>query len=242
MKILAKVEYLGTSYHGWQKQPNASSVQEEIEKVLSQILNVETSITGSGRTDAGVHAKGQYFHFEINKEVDLDKLLYASNMLLPNDIHIISFNEVDNDFHARFQAKKKHYRYLINTGDKNPFIYGRTLFYPYPFDITRFIECLDRFEGTHNYQDFTSKEEDEDNFIRTIYSIKVTQEADDVSIDLIGDGFMLYMIRDIIGTSLAIASGKEDISYIDRHLDSVNREIVSYKAGSEGLYLIDVIY
>lgn len=242
MKILAKVEYLGTSYHGWQKQPTDKSVQEEIEKVLSQILNTETNIYGSGRTDSGVHAKGQYFHFEINKEVDLDKLLYSSNMMLPDDIHIISFKVVDDDFHARFSAKKKHYRYLINTGDKNPFIYGRTLFYPYPFNILKFIECLDKFEGTHNYQDFTSKEEDGNGFIRTIHSIKVLQQEDDISIDLIGDGFMRYMIRDIIGTALAIASGKEDISYIDKHLDSTNREIVSYKAGSEGLYLIDVIY
>ena len=242
MKILAIVEYLGTSYHGWQKQPNAKSIQEEIEKVLSQILNEETPIYGSGRTDAGVHAKGQTFHFELHKEVDLDRLLYSSNMLLPDDIHIISFKEVSDDFHARYSAKKKHYRYLINTGDKNPFLFNRTLFYPYPFDIIKFIECLDMFEGTHNYQDFTSKEEDEDGFIRTIDSIDVKQEADDISIDLIGNGFMRYMIRDIIGTSLAIASGKEDISFITKHLDSKSREIVSYKAGSEGLYLIDVIY
>lgn len=242
MKIFAIVEYLGTSYHGWQKQPNANSIQEEIEKVLSQILNTETPIYGAGRTDAGVHAKGQTFHFEINKEVDLDKLLYSANMMLPNDIHIKFFKVTDDDFHARYSAKKKHYRYLINTGDKNPFIFGRTLFYPYPFDILKFIECLDKFEGTHNYQDFTSKEEDEDGFIRTIESIDVKQEEDDISIDLVGDGFMRYMIRDIIGTALAIASGKEDISFIDKHLDSTNREIVSYKAGSEGLYLIDVIY
>ena len=242
MKIFAKVEYLGTSYHGWQKQINANSVQEEIEKVLSQILNTEISIVGSGRTDAGVHAKGQTFHFEVNKEVDLAKLKYASNMLLPDDIHIIELKEVDNDFHARYSAKQKHYRYLINTGDKNPFLFNRTLFYPYPFDIVKFIECLDKFEGTHNYQDFTSKEEDEDGFVRTIYSIDVKQEKDSVSIDLKGNGFMRYMIRDIIGTCLAIASGKEDISYITKHLDSANREIVSYKAGSEGLYLIDVIY
>ena len=242
MKIFAKVEYLGTSYHGWQKQINANSVQEEIEKVLSQILNTEISIIGSGRTDAGVHAKGQTFHFEVNKDVDLAKLKYASNMLLPDDIHIIELKEVDNDFHARYSAKQKHYQYLINTGDKNPFLFNRTLFYPYPFDIVKFIECLDKYEGTHNYQDFTSKEDDEDGFVRTIYSIDVKQEKDSVSIDLKGNGFMRYMIRDIIGTCLAIASGKEDISYISKHLDSANREIVSYKAGSEGLYLIDVIY
>lgn len=242
MKIKAILEYLGTSYHGWQKQNNANSVQEEIEKVLSQILNVEVTIYGSGRTDAGVHALGQTFHFELNKEVDLEKLKYASNMLLPSDIHIKSFEVVNDDFHARYSAKKKHYQYRINTGDKNPFLFNRTLYYPYPFNITKLIECLDLFIGTHNYQDFTSKEEDEEGFIRTIDSIDVKQEENVLVIDLIGNGFMRYMIRDIIGTSLAIASGKEDIDYIKQHLDSTKREIVSYKAGSEGLYLIDVIY
>lgn len=242
MKIKAIVEYLGTNYHGWQKQINDKSVEEEIEKVLSKILDTEITIYGSGRTDAGVHAKGQVFHFVVEKDFDLDKLLYASNMLLPSDIHIKSFEIVNDDFHARYSAKKKHYKYLINTGDKNPFIYGRTLYYPYPFNVTKLIECLDLFIGTHNYQNFTSKEEDEDGFIRTIDSIDVKQEEDVLSIDLVGNGFMRYMIRDIIGTSLAVASSKEDIAYVKRHLDSKNREIVSYKAGSEGLYLIDVIY
>lgn len=242
MKILAIVEYLGTSYHGWQKQINANSVQEEIEKVLSQILNTEINIYGSGRTDAGVHAKGQTFHFEVNKEVDLAKLLYASNMLLPNDIHIKEMKEVDSDFHARYSAKKKVYEYLINRGDKNPFIFGRTLYYPYPFDINIFKDCLKLFVGKHNFQDFTSKEEDEDNFIREIYSIDVKEDNDIISVKLIGNGFMRYMIRDIIGTSLAVSTNKEDINYIYKHLDSKNREIVSYKASSEGLYLIDVIY
>ena len=242
MKIKAIVEYLGTNYHGWQKQINDKSVEEEIEKVLSKTLDTEITIYGSGRTDAGVHAKGQVFHFVVEKDFDLDKLLYASNMLLPSDIHIKSFEVVNDDFHARYSAKKKHYKYLINTGDKNPFIYGRTLYYPYPFNVTKLIECLDLFIGTHNYQDFTSKEEDEDGFIRTIDSIDVKQEEDVLSIDLVGNGFMRYMIRDIIGTSLAVASSKEDIAYVKKHLDSKNREIVSYKAGSEGLYLIDVIY
>lgn len=242
MKIKAIVEYLGTSYHGWQKQINAKSVQEEIEKVLSKILDSEITIYGSGRTDAGVHAKGQSFHFVIDKEVDLNKLLYASNMLLPNDIHLLSFEEVDDSFHARFSAKEKHYEYLINIGDKNPFIYGRALYYPYPFNIDLFKECLALFEGVHNFQNFTSKEEDELSFVRVISSIDVIEDEDIIAIELKGNGFMRYMIRDIIGTSLAVASGKEDISYIKNHLDTRNREIVSYKAGSEGLYLIDVIY
>ncbi|MCR4879506.1 MAG: tRNA pseudouridine(38-40) synthase TruA [Bacilli bacterium] len=242
MKILAKVEYLGTNYHGWQKQIDASSVQEEIEKVLSQIFNKEINIYGSGRTDAGVHAKGQTFHFEVDKDVDLGRLKYSTNMLLPNDIHIISFERVSDDFHARFSAQGKHYQYRINTADKNPFNFNTTYHYPYPLNIALLKVALEGFKGKHNFQDFTSKEEDEDGFVREISDVLLTQNGKELIIDFFGSGFMRYMIRYIVGTALAIASGKEDIKYIKDHLDSSTREITSYKAGSEGLFLIDVIY
>jgi len=242
MKILAKVKYLGTSYNGWQKQSDAPSVQENIEKVLSQILDKETVIYGSGRTDSGVHALGQTFHFEVFKDIDLERLRYSANMLLPSDIHIISFKEVEQDFHARFSANGKHYQYRFYVGESDPFLNGRVAFYPYPFDYDLLVEALNLFKGKHNFKDFTSKEEDEDNFVRTISNIKVSKEDNVVYIDLVGDGFMRYMIRDIVGTCLAISNGKEDISFIKNHLDVNDRNIVSYKAKADGLYLIDVIY
>lgn len=242
MKILAKVKYLGTNYHGWQKQVNDNSVQTEIEKVLSQILNEDISIVGSGRTDAGVHALGQTFHFVINKDIDLDRFRYSVNSLLPHDIHIISFERVDEDFHARFNVKKKHYRYHFYSGELDPFLEGRATFYPQEFDRQKLKNSLSLFVGKHNYQDFTSKEEDELNFIREIYEINYVEEGNNHYIDFIGNGFMRYMIRDIVGTVLAVASNKIDISFISNHLDSKKREIVSYKAPSDGLYLIDVIY
>ena len=242
MRILGVCSYKGTNYYGWQKQVGFVSVQSTIEEALSKVYDTAITITGSGRTDAGVHAYKQYFHFDVDKEKDLKQLAYSLNKMLPEDIKILSFEKVGDDFHSRYNAKRKIYEYHIVLKNKDPFQDEFAFVYPMELDFDLFKEALNKFVGKHNYQDFTSKEEDEDGFIRTIYSIEVNQDKDVVSIDLIGDGFMRYMIRDIIGTSLAIASGKEDISYIDRHLDSVNREIVSYKAGSEGLYLIDVIY
>ena len=242
MKILAKASYLGTNYHGWQIQPNGVTVQEVIENTLSKILNTSTKIYGSGRTDAGVHALNQAFHFELNKEFDLDKLKYSLNSLLPDDICINSLEEVGEDFHARFSAKKKHYQYRINSIKKNPFIYQTSAYYPYPFDMTRFMQALDLFVGQHNYQNFTSKEEDEDNYVREIYDIKITIEEEYTAVDLIGNGFMRYMIRDIIGTCLAVASGKEDLTYITDRLDSDKNMHTAYRASPEGLFLIDVIY
>lgn len=241
MKILAKVAYLGTNYHGWQVQPNGNTVQEEIEKALSKILNTPTKIYGSGRTDAGVHAINQAFHFDVNRDVDLDRLKYSLNCILPDDIAINSLKEVADDFHARFSAKKKHYQYRINSGEKNPFLMGKSLYYPYPFVMTKFVEALDKFIGKHNYSNFTSKEEDEDNYVREIFDIRVSLN-ETIDVDIIGDGFMRYMIRDIIGTCLAVASGKEDLTYITNRLDSDTDAHTAYRASSEGLFLIDVIY
>lgn len=245
MRLLCQVAYKGTNYQGWQKQKTAPSVQEEIEKVLSQILNTEINIFASGRTDAGVHAQRQYFHFDTDSNMDLNRLRYSANSLLPKDIFINDIRQVSDDFHARYSAKGKTYTYLMRLDERNPFNYELETTIPYEIDIDLLIESLKLFEGTHNFQDFTSKEEDEDNYIRTIYSIEANyiEQTKQMIISIKGNGFMRYMIRNIVGTALAIAAKKEDISFIEYHLSKKDkREIVSYKAPAEGLYLVDVNY
>lgn len=242
MKILAKVTYKGTNYQGWQKQTNAPSVQETIESALSKILNTPTTIQGSGRTDTGVHAKGQTFHFEVNKEIYLSRLRYSLNCVLPEDIHIVELKEVDGVFHARHSAKGKHYSYSIKIGESDPFVNDMVFVHHEEIDIELFKEALQLFVGTHNYQDFTSKEEDEKLFVREIKSIEVSQKDSIIKVDLIGNGFMRYMIRFIIGASLAVAEHREDIGFIKKHLDSETRNIINYKAPSTGLVLEEVIY
>ena len=245
MRLLCSVSYKGTNYQGWQKQKDAPTIQETIERVLSKILNTEISIQGSGRTDSGVHAQRQYFHFDINKEVDLGKLRYSVNCLLPKDIFINDIKVVPDDFHARFSAKGKKYTYLIRLDERNPFNYELETIIPQEIDINLFIQAIKMFEGTHNFQDFTSKEEDEDDFIRTIYLVEASYipETKQLIVNFNGNGFMRYMIRDMVGTALAVSIHKEDISYITNHLlKKEKREIVPYKAPAEGLYLVDVNY
>ena len=245
MKLLCCVSYLGTNYQGWQKQPDTPTVQGEIEKVLSQILNKEISIYGSGRTDAGVHAENQYFHFEIEKTIDLDRLRYSANCLLPKDIFIKKITQVDDSFHARYSAKSKTYSYRILFGERNPFKDALETSIPYEVDHNLLIESLKLFEGTHNFMDFTSKEEDEDGFVRTIYSVetKFDENTNEFEVVFNGNGFMRYQIRNMVGTALAVASHKENIDFIKYHLSNrTSREIVSYKASPEGLYLMDVNY
>ena len=244
MKILGICSYKGTNYFGWQKQVGFISVQEKIEECLSKVYDTQINIQGSGRTDAGVHALKQYFHFVSDKEKDLKQLAYALNKMLPDDIKIISFTKVDDDFHARYNAARKIYEYRILLTNKDPLSYDLAYIYPMELNIDLFKEALNKFVGTHNYQDFTSKEEDEGGFIRTIYRIDVIKENDLLRVVFNGNGFMRYQIRNMVGSAINVANGKEPLEFIDNHLKEgkEKREIIAYKAPASGLYLVDVMY
>lgn len=243
MRILGVCSYKGTNYYGWQKQVGFISVQSVIEEVLSKVYDMTINITGSGRTDAGVHAIRQYFHFDTEKEKDLNQLAYSLNKMLPEDIKIVSFEKVADDFHARYNAKRKIYEYRIVLKNKDPFQDQLAYVYPMDFDFDLFKSALDKFVGKHNYQDFTSKEEDEGGFVREIYQIKANKDANNISVTFEGNGFMRYQIRNMIGAALNVANKKEGLDFIDYHLkEDKNREIISYKAPANGLYLVDVLY
>ena len=243
MRILGVCSYKGTNYYGWQKQVGFVSVQSTIEEVLSKVYDSPINITGSGRTDAGVHALRQYFHFDTEKEKDLKQLTYALNKMLPEDIKILSFEKVADDFHARYNAKKKIYEYRIVLKNKDPFQDQLAFVYPMEFDFDLFKSALNKFMGKHNYQDFTSKEEDEGGFVREIYEINVTKKDNDVTVRFIGNGFMRYQIRNMIGAAINVANKKEGLEFIDYHLkEDKKREIISYKSPANGLYLVDVLY
>ena len=243
MRVLGVCSYKGTNYYGWQKQVGFVSVQSTIEKVLSKVYDSPISITGSGRTDAGVHAFRQYFHYDCSKEKDLKQLVYALNKMLPEDIKILSLEVVDDDFHSRYNAKKKIYEYRIVLKNKDPFQDQLAFVYPMEFDFDLFKSALNKFVGKHNYQDFTSKEEDEGGFVREIYEINVTKKDNDVTVRFIGNGFMRYQIRNMIGAAINVANKKEGLEFIDYHLkEDKKREIISYKSPANGLYLVDVLY
>ena len=243
MRVLGVVSYKGTRFQGWQKQPTVTTVQGEIEKALSQVLNSEVTIFGSGRTDAGVHAIGQTFTFDISKDLDLDKLCFSINRMIDKDIKILSFNKVDDDFHARFSAKSKTYLYKIRLGVKDPFENEFQHIYPFEFDFDLFSKALKQFEGKHCFKDFTSKEEDEDGYVRKIYQIVSKKQDNDITVEFTGNGFMRYQIRNMVGAALAVASKNEDLNFIPNHLKEEKiREICQYKAPPQGLYLVKVEY
>lgn len=243
MRVLGIVSYKGTRFQGWQKQPTVITVQGEIEKALSQVLNSEVTIFGSGRTDAGVHALAQTFTFDMSKDVDLDKLCFSINRMIDRDIKILSFKQVNDDFHARFSAKSKTYLYKIRLGVKDPFENEYQYIYPFEFDFDLFSKALKQFEGKHCFKDFTSKEEDEDGYVREIYKIVSKKQDNDITVEFTGNGFMRYQIRNMVGAALAVASKNEDLYFIPNHLKEEKiREICQYKAPPQGLYLVKVEY
>ena len=242
MKYLASVSYDGSNFVGWQIQPNGRSVEEEIERVLSLIFDTKIKIYGSGRTDAGVHALNQYFDFKIDKEFDKDKLRYSLNKLLPKDIHINSIILVEDGFSARFSSISKSYRYIINMGELDVFKRNYECQFHQKLDVDLIIDAADLFIGKHCFQNFTSKEEDEGNFIRTINFLNIKLIDNRLIIDINGDGFMRYMVRMIVATLIEIGLKKINKDYISETLDSNIRKPVPYKAKANGLYLVDVFY
>lgn len=245
MRYFAVVSYRGTSFCGWQRQTVSKlpSIEETIEKVITRILSFETKIYGSGRTDAGVHALGQTFHFDSPKELDEQKFAHSLNELLPKDIRILSVSKVDDNFHARFNAKSKTYLYKIrNKKVSDPFASDLEYTLGQKLDVEKMVEASKLFEGEHNFQNFTSKEQDDEKFVRNIREITIKSEKDNIEILLTGNGFMRYMVRMIVGNLIQVGLGKLTSEDIKKELENPVRRPSSYKAPAYGLYLKEVKY
>lgn len=242
-RYLVTLSYDGTAYQGWQVQPNQPTLQATITAVISRIINQpELVIYASGRTDAGVHAHGQTFHFDSDKVLDIDQFRYAANSLLPEDIHFNTIRIVADDFHARLSAKAKKYRYILNMGENNPFSY-RTIYQLKRYlNVEKMQAVATLFQGSHNFQSFTSKEEDFLGYIRTIYKLEITSDGTLVYFDFTGEGFMRYQIRMIVGTLIEVGLERRTSADVTQLLESPSHPPVSSKAPAQGLYLIEVLY
>lgn len=243
MKILGTISYDGSAYYGFQIQTkqNYPTIQGEVEKYLSLVLNEPIKIFGSGRTDKGVHALNQTFHFETNKDnIDLLRLTYSLNKLLPNDILLKSLKVVDDDFHARYDVKEKHYQYRLCT-KKNPFMVNYAGFFYKPLDLDLIKEGMKLFLGQHYFYNFCSNN-DETTYLETIYDFTLKIEEDMLIFDIYGSGFKRYMVRMIIGTLVALGDHQIDLKYIEDRLNLPLGHNTSYNIESNGLYLMEVSY
>lgn len=233
--------YDGTDYYGYAKQPNKNTIQGNIESCLNKLFKEEIIIHSSGRTDKGVHALAQVADFNATKEIKPNNIVAFLNKTLPNSIKILNCEIVDDIFSSRFSAKKKTYVYLISTVDLDIFI-GKYVYINNKLDIGKMKKAASYFKGKHNYQNFTSKPDDFDNFERIIYSIKFKKIKNIYTISFTGNGFMKYMIRKIVGTLIEIGLGKIDCTFIENNLDASIRKIVNYTAPSNALFLKKVFY
>lgn len=238
-----KISYDGTAFNGFQTQPKDRTVQDELEKVLKRITKEEIAIHASGRTDAGVHARGQVFHFLTNARMPIDRFAIAMNTELPSDIMVLEAKEMPHDFHARHNAKRKTYRYTIDNG-KFPDLFGRhyRLHVPVPLHIEHMKQALSYIEGTHDFTSFTSLRSVKPHHVRTIYEARLWVEGSFIHIELTGNGFTYNMVRIIVGTLLKIGHGKKKPEDMLSILDGCDRSLAGPTALPIGLMLMDVSY
>lgn len=240
------VTYEGTKYNGWQKQGNTdNTIQGKIEALLSRILSEDIEIAASGRTDAGVHAIAQVFHFHCEKQIDTDTFLDDANRYLPKDIRIVSIEECDLRFHSRLNATQKTYKYQIDISKYgNPFIKNHSHHVGEALDIEAIKTGANYFLGTHDFKSFCSNKRMKKSTIRTIYNIQVSVDEANQLLTLIytGNGFLYNMVRIMTGTLIEIGLGIRNANDIPSILKGCDRALAGHTAPPQGLFLVCVDY
>lgn len=241
--IAMKVSYDGTDFNGFQAQPSGRTVQIEIEKILLKLTKEPIVIHASGRTDAGVHATGQVFHFSTHSSIPVDRFPLAMNTILPKDIVILTAREVDPSFHARHAARRKTYLYTIDTG-KFPAVLGRQyrLHHPQKLDFAAMQQGLTYIVGEHDFTSYTSTKSTKAHHVRTIYDATLEQEGDFWTLSVTGNGFTYNMVRAIMGTLLWVGQGKKQPIDMKLILDACDRSLAGPTALAHGLVLAEVEY
>ena len=243
MRYLMTFSYDGTNYNGYQKQPNLITVQSVIEDALTKInSNNKVLIHASGRTDSKVHALNQKAHFDLNNKLECSKIKHSLNSLLPQDIYIKSVEEVDENFHARFDVIKKEYIYKINIGEYNPLEVNYVYQCNQPLNIDKIKEALYLLEGQHDFSSFTTPEDNKVTYVRTIYKTEINKQDDILIIKFVGNGFLRYMVRNMVGLLIEIGLSKKEPSEVLRLFEVKDRKEAGITALPNGLYLSNVYY
>lgn len=251
--IRIEIEYDGANYCGWQVQnrprptvhgPQKRAIQEAIEKALQKILQEKIRLIGSGRTDAGVHALGQTANFKTSSSIPVGKLQRALNGLLPDDISIIKANEVSMDFHSRFDARSKVYRYtILNRNFRSAFLKGKVYFVPYPLDIRLMQRQARSLLGRHDFVSFCASRSSVRSTVRTVKRIAIRKDKEGlVTIDIEADGFLYNMVRNIAGTLIEMGRGKLSGRGVKEIFTAKDRRLAGPAAPAHGLCLLKVIY
>ena len=242
-RIAIIIEYDGTDYVGWQIQPNGISVQEVIGNAYYKLVGEKIVLHASGRTDSGVHARAQTAHFDTVSRIPADKICYALNTRLPEDVRIKASFEVPADFHARFCVKEKHYVYTINNAPHaSAFTRNTALHIHYPLDKTKLDEAASYFLGEHDFNAFRSTGSKNLSTVRTIYESEWSRKGDYLYYHVAGNGFLYNMVRIMVGTMIRIGQGFDDPIVIKEALEQKKRSLAGDTAPAHGLMLWRVKY
>lgn len=239
------IEYDGTNYCGWQTQKNARSIQETIQDAIFKITSSRPELHGSGRTDAGVHAKGQVANFLIDSKIQAERFAFALNAVLPEDIVIKSSSEVGLDFHSRFNAVGKQYGYhIINSRQPSALHrhYAYYVNYCEKLNISEMLAACEHLKGTHDFEAFMAQGSNIKDTVRTIYDIKLVKEEDLIKLIFHGNGFLYNMVRILSGTILYCGIGKIQTKDIPQILADKDRTRAGKTLPAHGLYLEKVLY
>jgi tRNA pseudouridine38-40 synthase len=244
-RIHLTIAYHGGAFAGWQSQPNRNGVQDHIEAALAKILGEPVRVHGAGRTDAGVHALGQVAHADVPaKRLPTSTWRVALNANLPAGIRIVGCRRVSSEFHARFSARGKVYRYRIwNTETFHPLEVGRAWHVPQRLLVDDLLKYAERFRGRHDFASFAANRGvPPETTVRNLHEIKVRRQGALVTIEFTGDGFLYRMVRMITGTLVQVALGRKDEAWLRELLQTPGNKKTNHTAPAEGLYLVRVLY
>ncbi|WP_036728138.1 tRNA pseudouridine(38-40) synthase TruA [Peptoniphilus mikwangii] len=243
MNIKLIVSYDGSSYHGFQIQPQASTVEGVLKNAIEDTVKHEIKLYTAGRTDSGVHAMGQCVNFYSETTINIGNLPKVINFHLPDDISVVGASYVDDDFHARYSAKGKYYRYVIYRGKyRNPLYRNRAMHFPYELNLKKMQSTLNYLIGENDYKTFMGRHAIVKDTIRRIDKIEVVEDGDFIYIDFYGKSFLKNMVRIIVGTAVEIARGRFEEEYMKYALNKKHRKAAGPTAPSYGLYLMKIYY
>lgn len=237
------ISYEGSRYQGWQRQATTdNTIQHILEWTLGRMVGYRVQVDGSGRTDSGVHARGQVASVTLSKLYDVEDLKDALNRSLPEDIRIIRVELARNGFHARKSAKGKKYEYYIDCREK-PDVFSRRYCYHYPeqLDIEAMRDAAEYLIGVKDFSSFTDNKDAKDT-VRRIYSIKIVRVEEKIRITYYGSGFLYHMVRILTGTLIEVGDGKRDSGEIPELIEARDRSQAGFLAPARGLFLRKVYY
>lgn len=233
--------YLGKAYHGWQKQPNATTVQEVLENALGTLLRNTTPVVGAGRTDTGVHAREMVAHFDVENEIDVDDIIYRLNAFLPDDIAVHTIYPVTEEAHARFDAEERTYQYWI-VKKKNPFYTERAHLVLQEIDLAAMNAAAELLLGKQNFQAFSRSNTDVKTFDCDVRMAQWEDRGNLLVFTISADRFLRNMVRAIVGTLLEIGLHKMPVENLKTIINSQDRSQAGPSVPAKGLYLTGIRY